>query len=77
MPALLRPAPLQAQELDTLRDWLRGAVAVRPEQARLWLDRAVSRRQLIDEPALHWRAVKARIAGDANWAAMGFKMALD
>ncbi|MFT7773882.1 hypothetical protein [Roseateles sp.] len=75
--ALLQPAPLRADELETLRGWLIGNVALRPAEAQRLVGHAVDRGQLIDEPALHWRAVKARIAGDANWAPMGFKLVLD
>jgi len=68
---------LDAYELKRLQDWLVGSVALRPDDARRLLDCAVGRRQLVSEPALHWRAAKASIAGDANWAAMGFKLILD
>ncbi len=77
LPALFQAAPLRAEELDVLRDWLAGSAALRPDEARRLLDRALERRQLVDEPALHWRAVKAGIAGDANWAPMGFRLTLD
>jgi hypothetical protein len=77
VPALLRPSALRAQELHTLRQWLAGLLPLRPAQARDLLERAVKRLQLVDEPALHWRATKALLAGDANWADMGFKLALD
>ena len=76
-PALLRAAPLPTRDLHALRAWLVGSAALRPDEARRMLERAVDCRQLIDEPALHWRAVKARVAGDANWAPMGFKLVLD
>jgi len=76
-PALLQAPSLRASELDSLRAWLTGSSALRPEVARLLLERAIERRQLVREPALHWRAVKARIAGDTNWAPMGFKLILD
>jgi len=76
-PALLQAPPLRAKELDALRAWLLGSSSLRPDEARLFLERAIERHQLVDEPALHWRAVKARIAGDTNWAPMGFKLILD
>lgn len=77
LPALLQPASLPSGELQALRAWLVGSTALRPEQARRLLEQAVDRRQLVDEPALHWRAVKACIAGDSNWAQMGFRLLLD
>lgn len=77
LPALLQPASLPSEELQALRAWLIGSTALRPERARRLLEQAVERRQLVDEPALHWRAVKARIAGSSNWAQMGFRLMLD
>lgn len=77
VPALLQPAPLRAEELRVLRGWLVGACALRPSEAGRLLDRALDQRQLVDEPAAHWRAVKAWIAGESNWSAMGFKLNLD
>ncbi len=60
-----------------MRAWLAGSAAMRPEQARRLLEQALDGRQLVHEPALHWRAVKARIAGSSNWAQMGFRLVLD
>lgn len=77
LPALLQPASLPSEELQALRDWLVGSTALRPEQARRLLEQALDRRQLVDEPTVHWRAVKARIAGVSNWAQMGFRLMLD
>jgi hypothetical protein len=77
LPASQAPAPLHAEELQTLRDWLAGVATLRPGPARRLLDRALHHRQLVDEPALHWRAVKACVAGDANWGPMGFRLTLD
>jgi len=74
---LLQSSRLCAKELDALRDWLAGSSALRPDEARELLERAIGQHQLVNEPALHWRAVKARIAGDANWSPMGFKLILD
>jgi hypothetical protein len=73
----LKAAPLTDAELQELRQWLASVAALRPNRARCLLDRAIDHRQLMDEPALHWRAVKARIAGDANWPPMGFRLSLD
>ncbi len=77
IPALLQASRLRSNELDVLRAWLAGSSALRPEEARSLLERAIDGGQLLGEPALHWRAVKAHIAGDANWAPMGFKLILD
>ncbi|HEY1127795.1 MAG TPA: hypothetical protein VGF12_00180 [Roseateles sp.] len=77
MTALLQPAPLTAKELQALRAWLAGAAALRPERARRLLEQAIDDRQLVSDPVLHWRAVKAQIAGDINWAQMGFRLVLD
>jgi len=78
IPALFRASSMpHAEQLPTLRQWLSGAVALRPAEARRLLDDALDRRYLVDEPMLHVRAAKARIAGDANWASMGFKLLLD
>lgn len=77
VPALLQPTSLPAEQLQALRAWLAGSGALRPEQARLLLEQAIDRRQFVDEPALHWRAVKAIVAGSSNWAQMGFKLVLD
>ncbi|WP_431257555.1 hypothetical protein ACQ859_16765 [Roseateles chitinivorans] len=71
------PEPLPTAQLQALRRWLRGEIAMRPEEARERLARAIDARQLVDEPATHWRAVKAWIAGDDNWAQMGFGLVLD
>ena len=71
------PEPLPTAQLQALRRWLRGEIAMRPEEARERLARAIDARQLVDEPATHWRAVKAWIAGDDNWAQMGFRLVLD
>ncbi len=60
-----------------MRAWLAGSAALRPEQARRLLEHALDGSQLVGEPALHWRATKAQIAGDRNWAQMGFKLVLD
>ncbi|WP_144007059.1 hypothetical protein [Pelomonas sp. KK5] len=77
MPALLQPASLPADRRQALRAWLAGSAALRPEVARQLLEQAVDRRLFVDEPALHWRAVKALIAGVSNWAQMGFQLTLD
>ena len=77
LPALLQPASLPADDLQALRAWLAGSAALRPGEARRLLQQAIDGRQLVDEPALHWRAVKARIAGALNWADMGLKLVLD
>ncbi|MDN3919047.1 hypothetical protein [Roseateles violae] len=60
-----------------MRAWLAGSAALRPDEARRLLEQAVDGRQLVDEPALHWRAVKARVAGASNWAQMGFRLMLN
>ena len=77
VPVLLQAAPLPAEDLCTLQRWLAGTTALRPGEARHLLERALDRGQLLGEPALHCRAVKARIAVDANWAPMGFRLVLD
>ena len=77
VPALLQPSALRAQELAALRRWLTGAQALRPQEAHDLLERAVQRLQLAGEPGLHWRATKALLAGDTNWAEMGFRLTLD
>lgn len=77
LPALFQPASLSAAEGQALRAWLAGSAVLRPEQARCLLEQALDGRQLVHEPALHWRAVKARIAGSSNWAQMGFRLVLD
>ena len=76
-PALLRAPPVHPGDLEALRGWLCGSTALRPAQARRLLEQSLQRHQLVEEPALHWRAVKARIAGEANWGAMGFRLLLD
>lgn len=70
-------APLGSTELRALRRWLVAGTALRPRQASDLLERALTHRQLVDEPALHWKAVKASVAGDANWVEMGFRLAFD
>lgn len=77
IPALFQSSALGPDELRSLREWLAGSASLRPNQARRLLDRALEHGQLVKEPALHWRAVKAHVAGDANWAPMGFKLILD
>lgn len=77
VPGVLRPAALRARERQMLRNWLTGKVPLRPWQAHDLLDRAVARFQLADEPNLHWRAVKAKLTDDSNWAEMGFRLVLD
>jgi len=64
-------------ELDALRSWLVGRAALRPKEAADFLDRSIRHRQLVHEPVAHWRAVKARLAGEVNWAPMGFHLILD
>lgn len=64
------------EELQALRGWLCGARPLPPEQALRLLDRALAGHWLQAEPALQWRAVKARVAGESNWADMGFRLAL-
>ena len=76
-PAHGQSAPLCDQELHTLRAWLVGDAALRPREAADLLAQSVRHRQLIHEPALHWRAVKARLAGEVNWTEMGFRLILD
>ena len=76
-PAQARSAPLRGDELRTLRRWLVGGLALRPREAEALLERAVAHRQLVDEPALHWKAVKARVVGPENWAETGHRLTLD
>lgn len=71
------PAPVAGtEERQMLRSWLCGARALRPAQARVLLSRALEQQWLVGEPALQWRAVKAQLAGEANWADMGFRLVL-
>lgn len=76
-PAQARSAPLNGDELRTLRHWLVGGLALRPQEAEALLERSVAHRQLVDEPVLHWKAVKAHVVGPENWAERGHLLTLD
>ena len=75
--ARMLPPPLRGPELQALRHWLTGRSALPPARAGELLERALARFQLAAEPGLHCRAVKARLAGDGNWADMGLRVARD
>ena len=69
--------PLDERELQALRRWLHGRATLRPQAARHLLERVVRHRQWVHQPALHWRAVKTALAGEANWVEMGLRLTLD